>query len=77
MGNPEFNNMTREDFMILALGADRDRLMEVVHMLVSKAGLPLDSSQTEAMYEGIADPDYRMEIATMLADGAERSGVFG
>lgn len=76
-GNPEFLDMTKEDFMILVLGADRDKIMEVLNMLVNKAGLPFDPEQAEAMHEGLLDPEVRMEVANMLADGAEKAGVFG
>ena len=76
-GNPEFLNMTREDFMILVLGADRDQIMEALNMLMGRVGMAFDADEAAVMLEALQIPEVRMEVANMLATGAEKAGVFG
>lgn len=68
--------MTEQDFMVLALGADRDKIMEVLNLVLKQVGTPFTAEEAAVMARGLEMPEVRMEIATMLTDGARKAGVF-
>lgn len=68
--------ITREQFMMNALGADVDTLMEVLNELLTSVNMAFTQMEAEVLREMLADPEAKMNVATMLTDGAEKAGLF-
>lgn len=68
--------MTKEEFMILAMGADTEALMMAMDKVLASRGRTFTREEAEAMRWGLTQPEVRMEVATLFADAAEGSGVF-
>jgi hypothetical protein len=68
--------ITREEFMMNALGADADTLMEVLHELLSSVDMTFTGEEAVVLRAMMADPETKMHVATMLTDGAEKAGLF-
>ena len=68
--------ITKEEFMMNALGADAGTVMDVLDQLLTSADMPFTEEESLVMREMLADPETKMHVATMLADGAEKAGLF-
>lgn len=68
--------ITREEFMMNALGADADTLMEVLHELLSSVNMAFTREEAVVLRAMMADPEAKMHVATLLTDGAEKCGMF-
>lgn len=68
--------MTRHDFIVQALGADRNTVMHVVSGIVTAAGMSFTAEESRALWDMLLDPDSKMEVIEVLADAAQNSGLF-
>ena len=69
--------LTKQQWMECALGVDQKGLMLVLNMILEAADMYFTNEEVEVMFEMLADPERRLEVVTMLADGGEKKGIFG
>jgi hypothetical protein len=68
--------ITEREFMINALGASEETMMKVLTRICDMAGTPFTEEEALAMRDLLAQPDARLEVATMLLGGAAKAGIF-
>lgn len=68
--------ITREQFMMNALGADADTMMAVLNELLTSVNMAFTHMEAEVLRGMLSDPEAKMHVATMLTDGAQKAGLF-
>ena len=68
--------MDREEYMLTALGAHKENIAAALDLIASWSGMSFTEEEHRTLADMLDDPEYRLHLADMLTDGAERSGLF-